>query len=681
MSAPYSAPVPSTPSGQGGRDAESLITPLVIGLPVAAASLVLLVWAGTEGGYSRTVWYAGALFLLGLLAVLVAVGRPLATRVTRLRAAAVGLLTLFVAWTFASLTWANVPGEAWDGANRALLYLILFCIFALWSGSAGTATFVLAFVSFGICALGLVSLVAAAEAESPSTYFSQGRFVEPLGYHNGDAALFLIAFMPALVLSSRRNSPALLRATALAAAAVLLALSVLPQSRASIVALPLTLLVVLAVVPDRIRVLVSTAVVGLAVLLIRDPLLDVYRGVDEAALRESLGDARTAVLGVAIVCFLVGLGLSAAESRLPVRRVERRTGASRRTAAVAALAVTAVVAVLAVLAVTTGRAADFWDKLSSGQPTEKGASHFSSGLGSNRPDMWRVAWEEFADHPLHGIGADNFAVAYVRERRSTEEPRYPHSVELQLLSQFGLIGTALFVGFLACAVSASLGRSARSADERMLAAAALGGFTYWLVHGSVDWFWEIPALGGTAFALLGLAVGLGPGTRSIGRPAGVARPIAAGGLAIVFVVAAASLLGPWAAARQERFASGEWRRDPEAAFASLERARSLNPLSERPDLLAGAIASRREDWPEMRRYFRRALERNHFNWYAELELAVAEALEGRPMVAREHLARAARLNRREPAVELVRRSLDGEGTLDPAELDQLFRSRLRERER
>ena len=83
----------------------------------------------------------------------------------------------------------------------------------------------------------------------------------------------------------------------------------------------------------------------------------------------------------------------------------------------------------------------------------------------------------------------------------------------------------------------------------------------------------------------------------------------------------------------------------------------------------------------MRRYFSRALERNHFNWYAELELAVAEALEGRPAVAREHLARAARLNRREPAVELVRRSLDGGGILVPAELDRLFRSRLRERER
>ena len=671
--------MPSTPSGPGGRDAESLVTPLVIGFPVAAASVVLLVWAGTEGGYSRTVWYSGALFLLGLLAVLVAFGRPLAARVTRLRAAAVGLLTLFVGWTFASLTWADVPGEAWDGANRALLYLVLFCIFALWSGTAATATFVLAFVSFGICALGLVSLVAAAEAESPSTFFSQGRFVEPLGYHNGDAALFLIAFVPALVLSSRRESPALLRATALAAASVLLALSVLPQSRASIAALPFTLLVVLVVVPDRVRVLVSTVVVGLAVLLIRDPLLDVYRGVDEAAVRESVRDARTAVLGVAIVCFLVGLGLSAAERRLPARRAET-TGPSGRTVAVAALAVTAVAVVLAVFTVTTGRAADFWDDLSSGQPTEKGASHFSSGLGSNRPDMWRVAWEEFAEHPLHGIGADNFAVPYVRERRSSEEPRYPHSVELQILSQFGLIGTALFVGFLACAVAASIGRSTRSPDERMLAAAALGGFTYWLVHGSVDWFWEIPALGGTAFALLGLAVGLGPGTRSIGRPAGVARPIAAGGLAVVFLVAAASLFGPWAAARQERFAAGEWRRDPQAAFASLERARSLNPLSDRPDLLAGAIASRREDWPEMRRYFSRALERNHFNWYAELELAVAEALEGRPAVAREHLARAARLNRREPAVELVRRSLDGGGTLVPAELDRLFRSRLRERE-
>jgi hypothetical protein len=269
----------------------------------------------------------------------------------------------------------------------------------------------------------------------------------------------------------------------------------------------------------------------------------------------------------------------------------------------------------------------------------------------------------------------------VRERRSSEEPRYPHSVELQLLSQFGLIGVGLFAGFLACALAVSIGRGSRNPDERMLAAAGVGGFTYWLAHGSVDWLWEIPVLGGTAFALLGLAVGLAPGARSIRGPSGVAKPIVAVGLATVFVLAAASVVAPWAAARQERFAAGEWRRDPESAFESLAQARRLNPLSDRPDLLAGAIASRREDWAGMRLHFSRALERNHFNWYAELELAVAEALEGRPVVAREHLARAARLNRTEPAIELVRRSLDGDGTLVPSELDRLFGSRLRERER
>ena len=65
-------------------------------------------------------------------------------------------------------------------------------------------------------------------------------------------------------------------------------------------------------------------------------------------------------------------------------------------------------------------------------------------------------------------------------------------------------------------------RAARSRDRlgAGVAAAALAGFGYWAIHGSVDWFWEFAGLGAPAFAMLGLACGLAPA----GRRRGASRP-------------------------------------------------------------------------------------------------------------------------------------------------------------
>ena len=46
----------------------------------------------------------------------------------------------------------------------------------------------------------------------------------------------------------------------------------------------------------------------------------------------------------------------------------------------------------------------------------------------------------------------------------------------------------------------------------------------------------------------------------------------------------------------------------------------MNPLSERADVTAGAIAVRLDDLERARAAFARAVERNERNWYALLEL-------------------------------------------------------------
>ena len=76
-------------------------------------------------------------------------------------------------------------------------------------------------------------------------------------------------------------------------------------------------------------------------------------------------------------------------------------------------------------------------------------------MDSGRYDFWRVAWRQFARHPLQGAGADNFAQDYVRERRRGEEPLYPHSIVFRTLGETGMVGVMLLTAFLAAASPAS----------------------------------------------------------------------------------------------------------------------------------------------------------------------------------------------------------------------------------
>ncbi len=97
-----------------------------------------------------------------------------------------------------------------------------------------------------------------------------------------------------------------------------------------------------------------------------------------------------------------------------------------------------------------------------------------------------------------------------------ETPRYPHSLEMRTFVQTGLTGALLVLVGLGAALTAAA-RAVRPGGARRVdplacevAAAALAGFGYWLVHGSFDWFWEFAGLGAPAFALLGIACALAP---------------------------------------------------------------------------------------------------------------------------------------------------------------------------
>jgi tetratricopeptide (TPR) repeat protein len=654
-------------------------TVLIGALPVG----LFLLWALIDGGYPPTLWNPGGIALVGLLALLLTSAPRLLRTLPRSGLVALGLFGAFALWSFLSIAWAADKGEAWDAANRALLFLAVYGVFLLWPWRGRQAAVLLGAYSLGVAAIAAATYVRASRTDDPGSFFIGGRYSEPVGYINADCALFLIAFWPAVFIASRRETPWWLRGLFLATAGFLLEQAVLPQSRGSLFVFPVVVLLYLLVVPGRTRSVLTLGPALVAAYLVRDPLLDVYSSARGDTLAEALGALEEPLLGSAVALFALGTVYGVVDRFAPLPRDLARLGAWFVSFLVGFAALVAAVVLLAVYGNPVTRAQDAWDEFSAGQQFEESSSYFGANLGSNRYDFWRVALGEFRDSPVVGIGAGNFAAPYLRERESPEEPLYPHSLPVMVLSQTGLVGGFLFGGFIVAALaSAWRGREWRSPFGNALAAAAVVTFAYFALHGSIDWFWEFPALGGPALAALGLAGGLErPAARAVGRPEGWSRVrVTAAVLSTLALVAAlASLALPWLSAREVERAADVWRSRPDDAYAGLDRARRLNPLSARPDLVAGAIAMRQEDYERAQEAFERALERNGEDWYAELELAIVAATEGRGDDALVRLDRAEELNPGEEAIELVRDGVTSGEPVDPRVIDRIFLQRVEER--
>ncbi|HEY2935531.1 MAG TPA: O-antigen ligase family protein [Gaiellaceae bacterium] len=653
---------------QGRRRAGDELLVVLPGLLVAG---VLAAWAADGGGFSPLTWYPGAILLLALLAVAWTGGGVLWRRSHGAGRASIVLFAAFTVWSFASIAWAGDRGAAWDGANRTLLYLVVYLVAARWRWSIGAAATTLGAIAVGFAAVGLVTLWQVAHSAAPQSFFIGSRLVAPTGYPNATAALYLLAFWPALCLGSRREVPRAVRGLALGLAGLLLQLSLIPESRGALLSLPVVLVLYFALVPGRGRSLLAVGVVAVPTALTLPRLLGVYRTVDAG------GDIRQAVRGaaaamaIAFVCTsAAGFLLAAVDRRLELREsvVARINVALAGTAT--ALAVTAVVACVALFGSPAGSAAVAWRSFKS-ESEPQGSSHFT-GLGSHRYDFWRVAFEDFRAHPLGGVGADNFAASYLRDRRSGEEPLYPHSIELRLLGQTGAVGTLLLSGSLAAAGALFVRRRRKVPPlAAALAGAALTALGYWLFHGSGDWLWEFPALGAAAFACLGISTSLVAPDDRVPAPRRT-QPARRAAFALAFAAALLSFAAPWAAARDVAAAEAGWRTDPAGAFARLHRAAMLDPLSDQADVAAGVIATQLGDRRRASEAFGRAVRRNPSNWFAWLELGVSDAGLNDGMGGARSLAMAVALDPRDPVVRLVARSIASGTHVSQRKIDRLL---------
>ena len=641
-----------------------LVAADVVTVAVAAILLFLLLVADTHGGAYRLQYFAlGGLVILGLLASLVVGARGLPRRPRRVELVALGALAGLAGVSFASILWAEQPAEAWSGSDRMLLYLLLLTLTMVLPWRPPTALFFLTGFVAVVLAVGAVALREAYRGD-PSTYIG-GRLSYPLGYQNANAVVFLTAYWVALVLATRLTTPGVIRIVLFSAAGALAPIALLSQSRASVIAFVLTAVVLVSVLPGRLRsaigicaTLLPVAVGWTRLLRIRD-----VAEVGGAAASSAVGRAIVVIVGAAVLLAVVGAIWVAVDQlvRLPQRVV--------RIANITALVLVALVLAVGTLVVSRAQP---MERISTGWNEFTSVSYyggFGSGLGSNRYDFWRVAIDRFRERPINGIGTDNFLLDYMRERRSNESPRVPHSVELQLMSQLGVIGALLGLMFFVAAFGGAFPRRSDGAAGAAVAAASVTGAIYWLIHASEDWFWEIPGTFAPVIVLLGCAAAVRGGT---------SQPVRFGkrstiGVGAVGVMIGAALLVPWWADRLAREASNGWPSDPAKALGQLDRSAWLNPLSSTPASLTGQIEVQLGDLEAAYSSYGHAIGRDPGYWYWHFQRAAAASALGRNADALREIQRARLENPRSKTLLEVERLLRAGERVGPARADALFR--------
>jgi O-antigen ligase len=662
------------------------------------AVFLMIFWSVDDGGTDAGIWYWGALLALAGVAALLVLTRGALTALPRAAKVALGCLALYVAWSYLSMTWAAYAGLALQGADRALLYLLMFTLLAAVPWRRRTALIVLGAYGAGIGVIAIAFLWRFAAGDNVPGLFLDGRLDSPTGYFNSDAAMFTIGGLVAIGLAARRGLPSGLRGLFTAFAAADLMLAFTPQSRGWLFTLPIVGLFSVLVAGERLRCIAISIFAALGLLVDIRPLLHLFQVASPHQLTvNAIHAGKIGLLscaGVFAVVTLIAM-IEAARGRGPLRPAHRRAlGAGALVVALVAMAA-------GLWVVSQHHPASFisreWRGFTS-EPTNTATSNHFLEVGSGRYDIWRSAVDAFRAHPIGGLGQDNFGDWYLTHRHTVEEPLWPHSLELRLLASTGIIGFLLFAGFLVAALVAALAARRRGIEgDRMLVGTALLPLGVWLIHGSIDWFWEFPALSGPALGFFAMA--LGNRSRAVASPAPsdggrddaepatgdggrddaqfaprvaaprrrLPAPVPAIAGALALGAATVALGFPYLAIRELNIGIAQSQSSVSASLADFRSSHRLNPLMSDPGTLGGSVAVVNGRYSEAAGFYRQATSLEPGDWIAWLGRGLAASMQGQVAQARAAYRVAMRLDHDQLAVRDAWKRVGTQHPLTPAE--------------
>jgi O-antigen ligase len=461
------------------------------------ARLVLLAGptalAFLSGGYfdgPRT-WAGLGAWLLVVVAALAGRGAIAPGRAPRV---AIAGLAVMAAWSLLSIAWSPIAGNAYHAGQLVMLYLGALIAAALLLGDPRARSLVEPVLAAGtlvVVGYGLSGRLAPGLLHFARSVSAQGRLEQPLTYWNAMGELAAIGVVLAARLAGDGTRRPGVRIAAAAAAVPLGVGLSISYSRGALFACVAGLVALIAVAGCReqaqaIALVVLSAALGAVACA---PFGGVTGVRGSLATREGQG-----VIALGLLVLVAGAAALAQRRLISLGR-EGPLAMPRRTPLIAAGLICAGLALaIAVGARETSAAA---------QQLSGGANRLVS-LRSNRYDYWRVALRAFADEPLHGVGAGNWSVYWLRWRPFEDFARDAHSLPLQTMAELGIVGLAGLLAFLGgIAVAAR-----RALRVTPLAAGPIAGFVAYVAHAPLDWDWEMPAVTLVAILLAGTLLGV-----------------------------------------------------------------------------------------------------------------------------------------------------------------------------
>jgi hypothetical protein len=468
------------------RAALALATVVLLGGPV-----VLALYRG--GFYDGP--RSAATLLAWAMVLFMALAGPLPLPRARSGWVAVAGLAGMAAWSAVSMAWAPLAGPVVDNVQRLLLYLgVLLASVgllrhrtaaralepALGLGAAFTITY------------GLSERLLPGIIEFESSFAGTGRLELPITYYNAQGLLAAMGLILSVRVAGDESRPSRLR-SGMAAACVPLGVGVyLSYSRGALAVAVLGLIILLAAAPSwsQLRATVVGVLAGVVASASAAALPGVASVDGSAGALQRDGAIMLAILvAVMAVAALVTARLAAWESRGTLRA--GRLGVAQRLPAVAAIAVLLCVAGL----VGGGLLESAGDSEKAGATPSRLAS-----LSSLRYEYWGAGMRAFAAEPITGHGSGSFRVVWRSERRINVGVTDVHSLVLEQAVELGLVGVlllGLFLGGTGVAGARALSNGAP------VAAGAGAAVVAWLLHASIDWDWQMPAVTLPAIILAG----------------------------------------------------------------------------------------------------------------------------------------------------------------------------------
>jgi hypothetical protein len=618
-------------------------------IPLAVFGGVLAWWGLKSGGYFEVTFLPGTMVLLGVVAAFLLFAPALGA----LRGAALVSLTALVGlavWTLISGAWSPVPAVAISDSQRVLGYAAAFAIGA-WSCLLLGRRMLLALgpLAAAGAVVAVVTLIVLWTGSNSRDFFETDSTLRyPIGYRNAEAAFFLMAMLPAIVLCASRELPWQVRGILLGASTLMLEIAILAQSRASVFAVLIAIAVLVGLHPDRLRVLGWLVLASVPAVIALPWLLDVFQldaGNSAAEIpplhHACVVMAITSALSIAVGCVGSRFGSG---FELPNRV---RTGIGRGLlAGLGLILLIGLVALFRTDGGPTGFVSRHVDQLTAGTPDlANQGSRFGLNVSSDRGEFWRVALDDFDSHPLQGEGAGGFRASYLVHGTTGVQPEDPHSIEMLALSELGIPGALLMLGFIGGGIVAILRTRRLGPEGAALAAGALAVGAYWLAHASVDWFWSYAAV--TLPVCFAVGAAAAPALRR--DQFGERTPVRTV-LAVAAVVLALITLPFFFSERDTDHALRTWRADLTGAYSDLDNAADLNPWSSRPLAAKAEIALANSDPAVALAATSEGIKRTPDDWILYFLRAQAQGTGDRAGAARS-VARARQLSPHDPQID------------------------------